>query len=90
MTPVDDPETGEPIGLLADLEEPVPARVRERVRNSIQRRQFGGDLLDFTILAPGMVLVTYVTGLFGALVAPASPPEHETEPPSQRTPRDEP
>ncbi len=90
MTSDDESEAGQPIELLADLEEPVSARVRKRVRSSIQRRQFGGDLLDFTIITPGMVLVTYVTSLFGALVGPPSPPGNETEPPSHRTTRDEP
>lgn len=88
MTADDDVDPGEPIRLLADLEEPVSSRLRHRVRNSIHRRHLSGDLLDFTILTPGMVLVTYVTGLFGALSRgggapdgandPAQPSHHET------------
>jgi hypothetical protein len=84
----DERDTGEPIGLLADLEEPISTRVRERVRNAIRRRHFGGELLDFAILAPGMVLVTYVSGLFGALAGPTtdSGDDPQTPPP----PRDQP
>ena len=84
----DELDTGEPIQLLAGLEEPVSTRVRERVRNSIRRRHFGGDLLDFAILTPGMVLVTYVTSLFGALAGP--PTDSGDDPQTLPPPRDQP
>lgn len=81
----DEFDPGEPIRVLADLQEPFTPRVKARVRNAIRRRHLAGDLLDFTLLTPGMVFVTYITGLFGALSrspddpgAPGPPDPHPT------------
>ena len=68
MTRDDEVDPGEPIRRLADLEETAPPRLGKRVRNSIRRRHLAGDLLDFSVFAPGRVLVTYMTGLFEALM----------------------
>jgi hypothetical protein len=87
-----DVDPGEPIRLLADLEEPVSAGLRKRVQNSIRRRHLVGDLLDFTLSTPGMVLLTYVTGLFGGVGGPATeangdpPLPSAPSPPPQDTP----
>ena len=68
MTRDDEVDPGEPIRRLADLSEPAPPDLRTRVRNSIRRRHLIGDVLDFSVFAPGAVLVTYLSGLFDALV----------------------
>jgi len=87
-----DVDPGQPVRLLADLEEPVSDGLRKRVQNSIRRRHLAGDLVDFTLLTPGMVLVTYVTGLFGALGGSAAQATADSPPPSAppSTPQDTP
>jgi hypothetical protein len=91
VTRDDEVDLGEPIRLLADLEEPAPSRLRARVRNSIRRRHLAGDLLDFSVFAPGKVLLTYVTGLFEALMGGPSATIDRSSPASgpPPTPQDE-
>ncbi len=60
-------DTGAPILILADLQDSVPERLRGRVRNAIRRRHLVGDLLDFAVATPGLVLMSYVASVLECL-----------------------
>jgi hypothetical protein len=65
----DDIDPGEPITELATLQEPPSPQFLGRIRQSIQRRVFAADAIDFSVMAFFQTFFGYLTlaiqGLFG-------------------------
>jgi len=60
-------DTGEPIALLRGLEEPASTSFSERLRHRIYRRRLGADIGRLTWEGPIIVVVEFLSMLFGVL-----------------------
>ena len=69
----EDLDTGQPIEMLADLEEPARPGFMERVRNRIERRSLTGQFASFTWYLPKVILLEFLEMLFELFSSPQRP-----------------
>jgi len=67
--PPDDVDPGAPIAALAELRVEPSMTFLTRVRHRVERRSLGSQLLSLTWYAPAVVVLEFVTLIFGALGA---------------------
>lgn len=65
--PAGEPDPGEPIAALAGLRVEPSTTFLARVRHRVERRTLGSQLLSLTWYAPAVVLLEFVTLIFGAM-----------------------
>jgi len=70
-------DTGQPIGMLSDLEHPARPGFMGRVRNRIERRSLTGQFATFSWYLPKVVLLEFVEMLF-AFFGPSQRPKGDS------------
>jgi hypothetical protein len=68
-------DTGEPIYLLANLEEPASTGFLERLGRRIERRRLGAEVTGFFWHGPLLVLVEFLKAIFESPNGQGKPPE---------------
>jgi hypothetical protein len=69
----EDPDTGQPIEVLADLESPTRPGFMDRVRNRIERRSVTSQFLTFSWHLPKVVILEFLEMLFEMFSPPERP-----------------
>lgn len=65
----DPDDTGEPIAELAMLAETPSQGFLGRIRNSIERRMFASDAIDFSLMAMFRTFMDYLTAMIDAVAS---------------------
>ena len=74
----EDIDTGDPIRLLAELEEPTSTRFMAALHRRIQRRMLASDVTRLSWNGPVLIVIEFLNMVFGLLGG--SQPEGSTQP----------
>ena len=77
--PADQIDTGEPIAELADFEVPASLGFFGRLRRAIERRFLTSDLAELSWSGPIMVVMEWISVVFGFLAGPGRDAKERTK-----------